>query len=825
MTTQQEPFYHLGAGISVAPLGDGNVLLQSDTLAVRLEGESALFFVEQVLPLLDGQHSLVEVAASLPELSAADLKHYLDALVRAQVLRVSQSPHGSGHPREQALAPFLAMLDLLRVPIDAAMEALRRSRVAIFGLEGHGAELASYLARSGVGTLVLVDPYPCQVANVFLMPLLGPDSAGKPRQNALRSALEDQGSLAEIELGPEQEVTCGSVAVLASKCHMLVSCFDKGFSSVHHWINQASLVSGIPAIYAEARAHLGFVGPLVLPGQTGCYMCYRMRNLACADDFNQAMSYEEALDRQKRPALHERGVLPALLPYMASIMALEILKYLLSLTQPSLAGTVLEFDALALRTTLHPVIQEPGCPVCGVKKKCARQHPTIMELQQSDLQRGDVLNVISRLVSTRTGIIRHFGRVEKDASEPAQPYVYYAETANFGFADQDPRHKTGNSGKGITLEEAQTSALGEAVERYSGARWDVGEIIYAQRGDLEGENLDPRRLVLYAANQYADLPYAPYTDEATMGWVQARSLVRESRVWVPALAVFMNYQPATEAERICPITSNGLAAGSTLLDAILKATCEVLERDAFMLTWLNRLPCRRIAVGDHPQADVVKMCEAYRRRQVEMQLYLLATDHPCYVFAALGVRGEGADGPAVLVGLGADLDPARAARQALLEVAQTRPVMRQQMRRPETQRRIEELVADPRLVTSLDDHALLYASARSSRAFDFMFSSPQSPFTWQPRSPESSFDKLQRLIGFFSGKGWDLIYYNLTPSDMEELGIHTARAIVPDFQPIDFGWKERRLGGKRLYEFPQQVGLIVRRVTQQEINPDPQPLA
>ena len=162
-------------------------------------------------------------------------------------------------------------------------------------------------------------------------------------------------------------------------------------------------------------------------------------------------------------------------------MALEILKHLLSLAQPSLAGTVLEFDALAFRSTLHPVIQEPGCPICGVKKNPGRQHPSIVELQQSDRQPGDVLSASSRLISTRTGIIKQFGRVEKDMSEPAQPYVYYAETANSGFADQDIRHRPANSGKGMTLEEARASALGEAVERYSGGRWEVSEIIYARR--------------------------------------------------------------------------------------------------------------------------------------------------------------------------------------------------------------------------------------------------------------------------------------------------------------------------------------------------------
>jgi len=825
MSEQENLFYYFIPGIDVVPLGNGSVLLKSDTLAIRLEGQSANFFVEQVLPLLNGQNSLSKIIANLPQLSVIDLKHYLDDLVNAHVLRVTQVPLEPASPTEQILSSLMMMLDQLGMPAAKALERLGKARIAIFGLEGHGAQLAALLSRSGVGGLVLVDPFRCQMANLALNPLLGPDAFGKPRQIALREALESQGSIAQIQIGPESEVTNQWVAALAPECHMLVDCFDKGFSAIHHSINQASLTSGVPAIYAEAQSHIGLVGPLVLPGQTPCYMCYRMRNIACEDDFNQAMSYEEYLIRQKSPTLHERGVFPALLPYLASILAIEILKNQLSLVVPTLAGKVLEFDAFTLQSSTHQIVREPDCPVCGVKKKTARQFPLISELRQSDRLPGNLPNVAPKLISARTGIVKSLQRIEKDASEPTRPYIYHVELANFGFSEKDFKQESGISGKGMTLEEAQSSALGEAIEEYSGCRWDSPEVVYGRRDDFEGEILNPRRLVLYAPDQYPNLTYAPYDDDAKMGWVHARSLISGNMVWVPAVAVFMNYQVEIGPERICPITSNGLATGPTLLDAILKATLEVLERDSFMISWLNRLPCQRISPHNHPQDEIVELCEAYSRRQVEMQLYLLPTDHPCHVFAALGVQAGNADGPAVMAGLGADLDPIRAARQALLEVAQARPVLRRLLRHPDVSQRMKELVADPRLVSTIEDHELLYASTRSSNAFNFMFSSSQTAFTWEPKLPESPADKLQRLIDHFSSKGWDLIYYNLTSPDMEEMGLYTARVIVPDFQPIDFGWKERRLGGERLYDFPRLIGLSTRRVTQQELNPDPHPLA
>src|SRR5262249_28063842 len=153
-------------------------------------------------------------------------------------------------------------------------------------------------------------------------------------------------------------------------------------------------------------------------------------------DFNAAMSYEEFLDRQKRPALHARGVLPTMPPYVASVLALEILKCLLSLNQPSLAGKVLEVDALSLRVETHTVLQKPDCSVCQVKKKGDSPPPLLPELRSSDAPPGNLLAVAPQLLSRRTGIIRDFQQVQKDPSEPAQPYVFRVELANHRFQEQ-----------------------------------------------------------------------------------------------------------------------------------------------------------------------------------------------------------------------------------------------------------------------------------------------------------------------------------------------------------------------------------------------------
>jgi ribosomal protein S12 methylthiotransferase accessory factor len=186
---------------------------------------------------------------------------------------------------------------------------------------------------------------------------------------------------------------------------------------------------------------------------------------------------------------------------------------------------------------------------------------------------------------------------------------------------------------------------------------------------------------------------------------------------------------------------------------------------------------------------------------------------------------DDADSPAVVVGLGADLTASRAARKAMLEIGQVRPTLRRRMRTPETRQRMEELVADPHRVTTLDDHDLLYASPKALRALDFLLERPVEPFDWDAPSPDSPADKLQRLVDHCRAEGWDIIYYNLTPPDMRAFGLHTVRAILPGFQPIHFGWKEPRLAGDRLYDLPRRLGYAPARTTPEQLNDNPHPLA
>ncbi len=130
-------------------------------------------------------------------------------------------------------------------------------------------------------------------------------------------------------------------------------------------------------------------------------------------------------------------------------------------------------------------------------------------------------------------------------------------------------------GKGATLNAAKASAIMEAVEGF-----------HAERDHLE------RTWVSFEALAHGDIPVArveslpkttksKYTSMRPLNWVLSWDLLNEECVWLPHEVVHTRFtQPAPPGSGCFLATSNGLAAGNHMHEAIIHGLCEVIERDA-----------------------------------------------------------------------------------------------------------------------------------------------------------------------------------------------------------------------------------------------------
>jgi YcaO-like protein with predicted kinase domain len=131
-------------------------------------------------------------------------------------------------------------------------------------------------------------------------------------------------------------------------------------------------------------------------------------------------------------------------------------------------------------------------------------------------------------------------------------------------------------GKGLTAIDAKTSAVMEAVERFSGGL-PLRPDAVAAYDDLASAG----RAVMHPAELNIEL-HPRYRDDLPIYWLTGHDLLTEEEVLVPHGAVSYIDSPG-EPPCYELTTSNGLASGNSLEEAICHALCELVERDAMTI--------------------------------------------------------------------------------------------------------------------------------------------------------------------------------------------------------------------------------------------------
>ena len=193
------------------------------------------------------------------------------------------------------------------------------------------------------------------------------------------------------------------------------------------------------------------------------------------------------------------------------------------------------------------------------------------------------------LVSSRVGLIRQLAPQTRGPEEPLPPHLYTATLSHFDFRSTNRSERVA-AGKGATEEDAKAAAIGEAIERYCASHLDPERISVARCDELTSAHISPAQCVLYSDEQYRrpGWPYHPWDRSNSVSWVEGVELPGGTPVLVPAGLTYLVHSAPRAEDNFTVATSNGLAAGATRANAVLSALCEVMERDALMITWMNR---------------------------------------------------------------------------------------------------------------------------------------------------------------------------------------------------------------------------------------------
>ncbi len=226
-------------------------------------------------------------------------------------------------------------------------------------------------------------------------------------------------------------------------------------------------------------------------------------------------------------------------------------------------------------------------------------------------------------------------------------------------------------GKGVDLDHAKASGVMEAVESFHGERIGLPlKLLTYNEIARRHAVIDPARLPSVRDSLYH--PNLPLL------WIEGFDLVSRRRIWLPHESVHVNYAlPLPQGTGCFASSTNGLASGNHILEAISSGICEVIERDADAL-WLRAdaasLQERRLDLDTIDDERSRSILDKYRRAQMAVEVWDTTSDigipsFRCHIY-------EAEDNPNDSQGtfFGAGCHPARsiALLRALTEAAQSR---------------------------------------------------------------------------------------------------------------------------------------------------------
>lgn len=146
---------------------------------------------------------------------------------------------------------------------------LRGRRVAVVGLGATGSVIATWLARAGVGHLTLIDRDLVELSNLQRQVLYGEADLYHAKAETAAQRLREANS--QIELHPVvTDLTSGNALQTLQGFDLIMDGTDN--FEARFLINDVSILTGIPWIYAGAIGGEGMVWPLA-PPRTPCLRC------------------------------------------------------------------------------------------------------------------------------------------------------------------------------------------------------------------------------------------------------------------------------------------------------------------------------------------------------------------------------------------------------------------------------------------------------------------------------------------------------------------------------------------------------------------------
>ena len=572
-------------------------------------------------------------------------------------------------------------------------------------------------------------------------------------------------------------------------------------------LNKRHVTDKTPWLLVQPSGPFPLVGPVFRPGESACWTCLfdrMIRNREIKGFLDRAQAHTVAQSPLVQNTLGQSAI---------QFAAVEIAKAIASGFRTDLSNHIASFDLMGATIAKHYVAHRPQCPTCGNKKlwnpKRAPQPVEVYPGTKLIMTSGGYRSVSSRTtvsryrkhVSPLTGVVSKLEKMDGDLPMNTNFFAQHNFSAPAMSVDQLRSGLNGGSfGKGSTAEQAEASALMEAIERYSGI-FQGDEIRQTRRFTdfSEGDAILSNDVQHVSEAQFAARhePVAdgahpvpdPIDPDAKIEWSPAWSLRDQRFKYLPTGLLYFFYQDFHT-------DSNGCAAGNTREEAIVQGFLELVERDAYAIWWYNRLRRPGIDLGQFDDSYVRDLRAQFADHGRNIWVLDVTSDLgvPSYV-AIMHWIEDGKEN--IEFGSGAHFDRRIAMLRSLTELSQFLSInvidgggLRG-----------DRSTLDGTTPLRLENYPFLQPANDAPPAPELGMSVPL----------DSVKEQVEACVEVARRAGYDFLALDQTRPDVE---VPVVRVIVPGLRHF-----YKRFGPGRLYDVPVKLGWLDKPLREDELTP------
>jgi ribosomal protein S12 methylthiotransferase accessory factor len=476
---------------------------------------------------------------------------------------------------------------------------------------------------------------------------------------------------------------------------------------------------------------------------------------------------------------------------------------------------LLVLNLSSLEVDRYGLVPDSACPNCGLHTDDSASVARL-ELSKRPKQSLDGY----RLTPARALVDSHSNKYLNPMCGMLGPHATQDEDHRFNvqvkgrFFEPGPfRFPIDWGGNTNCYRDSLSVGLLEGLERHSGIRpRSRKRSVYDSLRNLGDDALDPSTCGLYEPICHElDSELTPFSPDLKIHWVWGYSLTESRSILVPSQMVYYGNDLPAEPRFVIE-NSNGCATGSCIEEAILHGILELVERDAFLISWYAKLSLPRIDPWSCRNRHILFLLDRIERMNLDVHIVDLRLDIDIPVVMAFLLRRDGELG-ALSLAAAAHLDPEAAINSALGEI--TSYMMNFQQRVQHQEKSLREIEKDFGKLRRLHDHALLYGLPEMAARAGFLAAHPnlrsvqETYRAWDKSRPRNDdlLDDLRFCLERLRGCGLDqVIVVDQTSPEQRRIGATTARTLVPGLVPIDFGYYCRRAASiERMYSVPRAL--------------------